>query len=871
MAGAVVGVALTVALLGSLGAFFSASKAAMTAQAVKGVSVDWQVQLSAGAQPVRALRQIAGAPGVDVAAPVGYGDATSFTTKTGGSVQTTGAGKVLGLPSGYASKFPGEIRSLVGASSGVLLAQQTAANLQAAVGSRVTIHRPGLAPTEVKVAGIVDLPAADSMFQTVGAPPGSGLTAPPDNVALVPLPMWHRLYDSVARADAAAVQQQVHVRLARSLPADPGAAFAQVTGRALNLEARLAGHGIVGNNLGAQLDAARGDAVYAQLLFMFLGLPGVVLAALLTIAVAGAGRDRRRREQALLRLRGATSGRVLGLAAAEASLVAAAGCALGVVGAVLAGRLALGASGFGATNAQAIVWVLAACVAGTALAFASILLPALRDARFFSVKASQADIAKVRSPLWQRVYLDFVLLACSGLVFWKAVKSGYQVVLAPEGVPTISVDYFTLAAPLMLWIGAALLAWRLADFSLHRGRRVVRAANRPFAGGLSSVVASSMSRQRLLLTKGLVIVAVTASFAVSTSVFNATYAAQSKVDAQLTNGADVTATTSASSGLAPSLAGAVARLPGVSADQPMQHRFAYVGPDLQDLYGINPSTIEQATPMSDAFFGNGSATQTLQTLRNNPKGVLVSDETVKDFQLKLGDTLRLRMQFARDHKYHVVPFQFVGVVREFPTAPHDSFIVANASYVGRQTGSSAAQTLLVRTNGSPTQVAAGVRGLLGRGSGATVTDLNHQLHLTLTGLTTLDLTGLTRLELAFAVFFAAAATGLVLALGFRERGRNFAVLSALGAKRRHLASFVWSEAVFVTVGGAALGALTGWGISYVLVKILTGVFDPPPTHLFVPWLYLSIVVAAAVGAVLAAGTSTISATRRSAARLLRDF
>ena len=33
--------------------------------------------------------------------------------------------------------------------------------------------------------------------------------------------------------------------------------------------------------------------------------------------------------------------------------------------------------------------------------------------------------------------------------------------------------------------------------------------------------------------------------------------------------------------------------------------------------------------------------------------------------------------------------------------------------------------------------------------------------------------------------------------------------------------------------------LSGWALSFIIVKILTGVFDPPPPHLFVPWAYLA--------------------------------
>ena len=35
----------------------------------------------------------------------------------------------------------------------------------------------------------------------------------------------------------------------------------------------------------------------------------------------------------------------------------------------------------------------------------------------------------------------------------------------------------------------------------------------------------------------------------------------------------------------------LARIPGVRTVEPLQHRFAYIGSDLQDLYGVDPATI----------------------------------------------------------------------------------------------------------------------------------------------------------------------------------------------------------------------------------------------------------------------------------------
>jgi putative ABC transport system permease protein len=303
----------------------------------------------------------------------------------------------------------------------------------------------------------------------------------------------------------------------------------------------------------------------------------------------------------------------------------------------------------------------------------------------------------------------------------------------------------------------------------------------------------------------------------------------------------------------------------------MQHRFAYVGNDLQDLYGIDPSTIARATPMSNAFFGGGDAARTLALLASHPDGVLVSDETVKDFQLQPGDLIRLRLQFASDHSYHVVPFHYVGIIREFPTAPHDSFFITNASYVARATGSPGAQVLLVRTNGSPPAVAARIRSLLGPISGVSVHDIDTELRATLSSLTALDLSGLTRLQLGFAVALAIAASGLVLWLGLAERRRMFAIASALGARSRQLAAFVWSEAAFVTAGGLILGAVSGWLLAAMIVKILTGVFDPPPAHLFIPWVYLVSVALAAIAAIIIASWSAIRSTRRPAIEIIRDL
>jgi putative ABC transport system permease protein len=57
----------------------------------------------------------------------------------------------------------------------------------------------------------------------------------------------------------------------------------------------------------------------------------------------------------------------------------------------------------------------------------------------------------------------------------------------------------------------------------------------------------------------------------------------------------------------------------------------------------------------------------------------------------------------------------------------------------------------------------------------------------------------------------------------------------------------------------------------MLVKLLTGVFDPPPDQLTVPWIYLTILfAAAAVSIALAIRVAERQTDQASAALLLRE-
>ena len=844
-------IALTVAFLASLGSFLSQTGSKLTVRAASRVPVDWQVQVTPGSDPAAAASALAGVSGLVGFRPVDYARVPGLRSASSTGTQTTGAAYVVSLPADYATFAPSEIRPLLGSASGVLLQQQTASNLGATTGAIVQVLG---SKQSVKVDGVVDLPNAGSLFQVVGAPAGSGAKAPPDNVLIVPPAAFAALVPS------GAVVHQLHARLDHaSLPSDPAKAADQITQRANHYIAAVSGGALVGNNLEVALSAAREDALYARLLVLLLGLPGLVLSAVVTALVISLRNDRQRRDLGLLRLRGATprqAGVMLGLTALVDGVI---GGVIGAGGAFVANRLALGPGAH-----LSGTWLTAGFVTGLVLAVVTELSPVARLLRGASAPVLEqvGAVPSTRTPLPLRLGLDGLLLLGSAIVFWLTSRGGYQVVVVPEGVPVASVNYAALLAPTLAWPGMALLCWRLTALALsRRARRPATDTN----GTMKDLRRDVIRRRRRLVARGATGLAVAVGVTMSAAIFTRTYDQQARVDVALTVGSDVAVTLPADS--TSSLDPATARVAGTKAVEQLAHRLVYVGPDLQDLYGVDAATVGRAAPLQDAFTPGSSVQGVLGRLAATPDGALLSQETLHDYQLHPGDLVKMRLKDTHG-SYLTVPFHVVGVVTEFATAPRDSFVIANRSYLARATGVTAVQTLLVRTD-QPKQVAAEISAPVG----ALVNDITAPRVAvpSASGLAAGSLAGLARLTLAFGLLLASASAGLVLIVGAAQRRRSLVALAVLGASARQRAGFLWTEARSIVVAGVVGGLVTGGLIAAQLVKVLNGIFDPPPQHPAIPWPFLASLLLAVIGAAaLATALSARWAGRVDASRL-RDL
>src|SRR5262249_10227228 len=146
--------------------------------------------------------------------------------------------------------------------------------------------------------------------------------------------------------------------------------------------------------------------------------------------------------------------------------------------------------------------------------------PARLDARQRTVASARQLIGGERPPWWSVGYVDFVLLLLAALVFWRTAQSGYQIVLAPEGVAAVSVDYWAFLAPFCFWLGMSLLALRLTRLALRHAQPLLARALQPLSGPMTPLVVSALARQPRRIAAGVGLAALAVAFAISTAIFN---------------------------------------------------------------------------------------------------------------------------------------------------------------------------------------------------------------------------------------------------------------------------------------------------------------------------------------------------------------
>ena len=413
------------------------------------------------------------------------------------------------------------------------------------------------------------------------------------------------------------------------------------------------------------------------------------------------------------------------------------------------------------------------------------------------------------------------------------VRTGFSAVVNPDSNPTLSLVglHVPRAGAALARRGAAArpAARPRCSPGSRAGRR--RVARRPRLGFLLA----SAGRRGAAINRGLLVLGLLLAFGVSLGIFAATYDQQASVDAQLTLGADVVATAPPGRRRARTASSSDGRR---ASRRRRRHRRR---PLLRLRRPRPPGHLRHRSGdaharrrrLRDSYFVGGSADADARA---------AAHDAGRDPRLQ-GDDHRLLASAAatccgcacsttRTGRFRVVPFHVVGTVQEFPSAPTDSFMVANLALPRARDARSGPERRLRRAR------AATRRALAARVAAATeplrhtVKDIRQQTAQTVSSITTVDLT---RDQPHRGGVRARPRRGGDGALRRRRRSPSGATSSRRWPRsaRRCAASaaFLWSEAVLVLVAALVLAALLGWLLAEMLVAMLQHVFDPPPDHL----------------------------------------
>ncbi len=855
------GIALAAALMTSVLLFGTASGSTVTRRALETLPVDAQVVLQPTSDPAAVLQAISADPAVSAALPfeLAWFD-TARLDKSGTATQTS-TGALVAVDQNYV-QTTGLFKPVEGsqASGQITVSRDLATNLGAVPGDSISFTLPGGGTAALTVSGIVDTIGADLILGPVDAAHRTNGANPLTNVAVtdratldaiaatIPVGAVKSTPDtgqsgtgSPVTSPEPAVRREVHLKYDHAqLPGDPVAAQTWLDTVRHRIEIQGAGAFSVVDDAAASLEPVASDLLWGQILFVFLALPGVLLALATSRFAADATAEATRRHMALLRARGASVGQVarvlLGSSAAVGLIASFVGS---LAGAALA-WIRFGADLASVDPISATVRAIAfSVVVTTLLATLAAAFP-LREQLRAEVVLGRQELQRVRAPFWQRYYLDIAAMVAAVAIFVFTGGTGLHPVFNAEGNPTVQLALTSFLAPFLLWLGVTLFLLRIATALLRRGVGVrwLRAILGP--GG--ELAARSLQTRAPAAARTVVLLALTVSFATSLLVFDATYRQQQRVDAELTLGADlkISPTTSATVTDVATVAG-----PGVEIATPFVDRIVYVGTEAQDLLAIDPATLPKAAPLADSFFEGTTADAAMAALLAQPDAILVSSETAKDYSIVPGDHLMIRVPDAHG-VLQTVTFQMAGIALEFPTAPKDAFLVANLSYVSSQTNNNNISYILARASADPAAVAEQLQAQLG--SAWQVADLNTTSARLANAITSVDLAGLVFIELVFAVLIGAIGSGLFLLAELSVRRRELATIEAIGAEPRQLRNAIGGEILVMGLAGILAGLIVGGLVGATLLQTLAGLFDPPAEFPALPFAALAgLILAVALG------------------------
>lgn len=674
----------------------------------------------------------------------------------------------------------------------------------------------------------------------------------------------------------------------------------QITVTSADVEQLLPGAELVRSPLDS-LERHRDQVRVLTVTLALFAVPLLVLIGYFMLQVAELTVARQQQEMAVLRSRGSSRWQIMGLAFGEVVLLGAAAWAAGVP--------------LGLALAQLIAWTVSFLrfaplsvppptllstsswhgLAAVALAIPAVLLPALGSSGRTIVSFKSERARATRAPLWQRVYLDIMLLVPAMYGYQQLRLNG---MIGVPGVTVAADDPFRnpllLLAPALMVFSGALIGMRFLPLLLRLLAWIF--GNMP---GVALVTAlrflsrtpSAYNGPVLLITLTLALAAFTSSMALTLDRYSeerAWYRGAADVRLIYPGAALTTANITGDREIAPAdgsldlLGGSYSAtgqadvvpstaylfvpmeeyltIPGVAAATRVapSNVDITVGNNPSDdgiFYGIDRTTL--AAVLSDAWrsdYADESLGALMNRLADQPDSALVSASYAAARGLRLGDRFTVTLNSLGQSQN--VTFLMAGSLEYFPTLYDQGkpFVIGNLDYsFDSQGGQYPYEVWLSVAPGMDIKAV----GAAGSGYGLRIMRSSPQ------ALLELDLRRPERQGLFGLLSVGFLATTIVTVIGFvaytllsfQRRLVELGVMRAIGLSTTQLSILLVFEQTFVVGFGAALGTAIGVLVSRMFIPFLqvrTGIFpETPPFVVQIDWERIMLVYSISGGLLVA--------------------
>lgn len=784
-------------------------------------------------------RDIAQLPGVVGASALAIADLGSSTLRSDTAI-APGPAKIFGFDAAYADR-DSTIAIVEGslAANGAVLSTEAAGVLGLAVGGEVEVVLPDDTIFKVPVTGIADLSRARSLFSSRRGGDLETFIYTPLAVivssrtfAEVVFPAYERAATEGGRRLKSPPLREVDIALDReALDADPATALAETQRIAADVMLVAAGQDYLLDNISNTLSVAVGDATTAKRLFVFLGVPGAFLAAMLTAYAGNVLAEAQRRERAILRIRGASRRHLLRMLALRTALLTGTGALFGLAAGYVMADTILGQSSLErASTASLVTSALAGALGGFVVTGLALSITGWRSIdREINDDRRRLDRGV---PLWRRVPLDVALGVVLAIGTVIALRTG-----AFEGTPgsvyfgrSVELNLALLVLPLTVWLAGSLLAARLLGTLLSR----TAPPSTPHLGRPArELFRRSIGRRPWAIGNGAIVASLIVALASCLAAFTASYDAAKVVDARYANGADIRITPSPTAERVYRMEDAATfEISGVSGVTPVVYGLSNV--ILRSARTSDPANLaalDLATYATVAPIDPGTA-RTLAALESDPAAVLVSHDMAGYLQAAEGDTLHVLLARATPDQVEV-DMRIAGLFERLPGFPDGADAVmsirAHAEHVPTKPPDFFLASVGGRDGSLPAVVDALRRGPAAADSlqidtRATTLDRDQS------SLAALNIAGLVELNSTFSLAMAAVGVAVFVFGLLLQRRREYVTLRAQGLESRTIRSLITTEAAAVAIGGSAAGVVIGTAMGYYFVGVLRPLFVLDPGY-----------------------------------------